>query len=175
MSARMETEPMNWRGTEIEQEATAADLSAIQVECLIRNSDNRNLIASVREVHATLRESPGNEATKNKRRTALALQEQWDAWFVERDQLRAEIKRGRECLEQVRREVATLRARLEEWSAYERICGKNPLNDYMQSMAARENIEKFLPSWLERREDQLKSLENKMADYAKEHDVEHLL
>jgi len=111
------------------------DLSAFQVECLIRNSDRRNLVSSLREVHAAL---AGNEQRQTvdigKRREALALQEQWDNWVVERDQLRSESRRGRECLEQVQRELALLRSKLEEWPAYERVCGRNPLPEYMQAL-----------------------------------------
>ncbi|HVV72055.1 MAG TPA: hypothetical protein VHI52_11265, partial [Verrucomicrobiae bacterium] len=106
MSARMETEAMNWQGREL-MEPDGRDLTAIQLECLIRNSDNRNLVAPLREVQAALGEAERAElATHDKRKAALALQEQWNRWFEQREQLRNEIKRGRECLEQVQKDVA---------------------------------------------------------------------
>jgi len=177
MSVRMEIEPMTGDGMGLsEHEAAGKDLSAFQLECLVRNSDNRNLVAPLREVHAALGENEKAEwATEDKRRAALALQEQWDRWLEQREQLRNEIKRGRECLEQVQKDLTLLRARLEEWPTYERICGRNPLPESMQSLLATERIEQFLPGWLRRREDQLQALIWKMEQSAKEDGVEHLL
>jgi hypothetical protein len=54
--------------------------------------------------------------------------------------------------------LATLRSRLEEWPGYETVCGKNPLSEYMQTIAAKERIEQYLPVWLKRREEELHSL-----------------
>ena len=176
MSARMETQPLDWEVAEpIEREAANRDLTTIQVECLIRNSDNRNLVASVREVHAALGGVETTGATEGQCRAALARQEQWDAWSVEREQLRNEIKRGCECLEQVQGELAMLQARLEDWPAYERICGRNPLPEYMQALAAKRGIAQFLPEWLKRREKRLQELGQQMEQYARLNGVEHLL
>lgn len=173
----MEIEPMTWEGMgQIERDNAGRDLSAVQLECLVRNSDNRNLVAPLRQAHAALGETARAElATEDKRKAALALQERWDRWFEQREQLRSEIKRGRECLEQVQKELALLRARLEDWPSYERICGRNPLPESMQSILAKERVEEFLPGWLRRREDQLHALGRKMEQYAREDGVEHLL
>jgi hypothetical protein len=76
--------------------------------------------------------------------------------------MRTEIKRGWELLEQVQRELAVLRARLDEWAGYEVVCGKNPLSEYMQAIAAKERIEQYLPVWLKRREEQLHALDRQI-------------
>jgi len=173
----MEIEPMSWQTTDmLEPEAAGRDPSTIQLECIIRNSDNRNLVAPLREIHALWEETETIEpSTPGKRRAALAVQEQWDRWFEQREILRNEIKRGRECLDQVQKELLLLRGRLEDWPNYERICGRNPLAEYMQSIAAKERIEQFLPGWVRRREEQLRAVELKMEESAKQNGVEHLL
>src|SRR3954470_16010519 len=96
--------------------------------------------------------------TQTKRRAALELQEQWTSWLKERESLRADIKRGIEYLDQVVKEHALARAGLEQWPAYERHCGKNPVFDYAQTLLVSERIEQFLPDWLKRREAQLNAL-----------------
>lgn len=83
-----------------------------------------------------------------------------------RDQMRTEIKRGRELLEQVQCELVVLRARLDEWAGYEVVCGKNPLSDYMQAIAVKERIEQYLPVWLKRREEQLHALDRQMEHHS---------
>ena len=177
MSARMQTEATDWSAAEaIEQETAVRELRKMQVERLFRNSEKSNLVAPLREAQGALaREDWPEEVADEKRLAALALQEQWDAWAIQRDRLRSEIKRGRECLETVQNEVVALRTHLEEWPAYERICGQNPLPEYMQSLAARERIEQFLPGWLKRREEQLQALACKMEQCARQNGVEHLL
>jgi hypothetical protein len=47
------------------------------------------------------------------------------------------------------------------------------LLEYIQAIAAQEHIQQFLPLWLERREEQLQGLSQRMSSWAKEHDVEH--
>jgi hypothetical protein len=173
----MEIEPTHYEaGEALEHYTPGRDLSAFQVESLIRNSDRRNVVASLREAHAALAENePRQSVEVGKRWKALALQEQWDNWVAERDQLRSEIRRGWECLDQVERELDLLHSRLEEWPAYERVCGRNPLLECIQAIAAQEHIQQFLPVWLKRREEQLQALTQRMSRWAKEHDVEHLV
>ena len=145
MSAGMETEPVSWPTAEsIHRYATGRTLSEIESEQLSHHPEKRDAIMSARprEKHQT-----------------ETLPEQSDAWFAKRDKMRSEIKRGRECLEQVKSELAALRARLDEWPGYELICGNNPMPDYMQAIAAKERIEQFLPGWLKDREAQLQALD----------------
>jgi hypothetical protein len=177
MSARMEIERLNWETLEpLSSRMGGKHQSEIQIECLFRNLDQSHLVASLREVQATLTH-PGapTEGAEAKCRQALALQEQWDACLFRRESLRAEIKRGREYLEQTQRELAGLRSCLEDWQAYERVCGQNPLGDYMQSLTAKERIEQFLPGWIQRRETELQSLNREISLCAKQNGMEHLV
>jgi hypothetical protein len=171
----MQVEPRNWNTADALRRI-ARNPSEIEVACFVRNFDQKNLVAPLREAHAALAEiASSREAAEEKRRAALALQEQWDSCFTQRELLRSEIKRGKECLEQVQSELAAVRARLEEWADFERICGQNPLPEYMQSLSAKERIEQFLPGWVKRREDQLHALERQMEHCARENGLEHLL
>lgn len=150
--------------------------SEMELECLFQNLDQKNLVAPLRKAHAALAQSGrSRKKTVQQCRSALALQEQWNAWLAQRDQLRNEIKRGRECLEQTRKDLAAVHGGLEDWTGYERICGKNPLCDYMQTLAAKERVEQFLPDWLKRREEQLKVISRKLEHCAKQNGLEHLL
>lgn len=144
MSARMETEPVSWKSAE--------------------RTGREKTGAALREI----------EIEHLDRSVASARREQWDTWFNKRDQMRMEIKRGWELLEQVQRELAVLRARLDEWAGYELVCGKNPLSDYMQTIAAKERIEQYLPIWLKRREEQLHALDRQMEHGALQTGTEEL-
>ena len=146
MSARMETEQVNWESR------------------IVPETKERALVES--EIECRSGAKPEDNG-----RTALALQEQWDVWFAKRDQMRSEIKRGWEFLEQVQRELAVLRTRLDEWPGYEVVCGKNPLSEYMQAIAAKERIEQYLPSWLKRREEQLHALNRQLEHCARNNSV----
>ncbi len=175
MSAR--TERQSWDGLEsITPAGPGRDRTDVEVECLFSNTDQQNLVAALREARAVAGhpEQPAT-AIREKRRAALALQEQWDAWFGERDLLRSEIKRGKECLEQVQKELAAIRSRLDEWTAFERVCGKNPLCEYMHALTVHERLEQFLPGWLERREQRLQTVDRQMRSCAKQNGLEHLL
>jgi len=105
----------------------------------------------------------------------LSLQEKWEGWLVRRELLRNDLKRGKELLDNTQRELAQLRSQLEEWPAYERVCGKNPIMDYMQAIAAQERIEQFLPAWLKRRETELATLNRALEECARQNGLEHLL
>jgi len=120
------------------------------------------------------RRRPGDPPEQN-RSAGPTLQGQWDAWSSKRDQMRTEIRRGWEFLEQIQRELAVLRARLDEWAGYEVVCGKNPLPDYMQTIAAKERIEQYLPVWLKRREEQLTALDSQMEHHVIRNGGEQLL
>lgn len=168
MSAKLEMEATHWEEMErIGQETENCDLSAIEMESLLRNMDERNVVRPLREARATVAQMGAVKDGAIKRREALALQEQWNGWLMQREQLREEIKRGKECLERVRNEIAVTRARLEEWPEYERECGKNPLFHYMECLIASERIEQFLPGWLDRRENKLANLRQQMEAWAK--------
>lgn len=171
MSARIQVEPFEWG------EATAPlgseQITEVEVQSLLRNLDQRSLVTPLRK-QADLTAN-GNGACAEERRAAIALQQQWDAWLAQREVLCGDIKRGRECLEQTHKELAGLRTNLEDWAGYERICGRNPLLENMQLLAAKERIEQFLPGWLKRREAQLHTLNHQMEQCAKQNGVEHLL
>ncbi len=148
----------------------------VEVEVFFRNFDQKNLVAPLREVRAAqLRPTPSPKASEATRRAALELQEKWEHWLVQRELLRNDLRRGKEFLEHTQKELARLRGMLEEWPAYERVCGKNPLLDYMQSVAAHERIEQYLPTWLKRREKDLEALTRSLEDCARQNGLEHLL
>jgi hypothetical protein len=149
-------------------------LSQVEMESLFLNFDARNLVAPLREARRT-GQTQLQPSTEENRRAALALQDQWNAWLTRRELLRGEIKRGKEFLHQVRQGLAAERTSLEDWAGYERICGKNPLPEYMHSICAKERIEQFLPNWLKRREQELHLLDRQMEHCAKENGLEHLL
>jgi len=172
MSARMETEPVSWESGEgASGEVTGRTLSDIAVEHVGRTAQKNELAPPLPPQAET--ERAGGPSEQN-RRAVAALDEQRSSWFAQRDQMRIEIKRGRELLEQVQRELALLRARLDDWARYEVVCGKNPLSEYMQAIAAKERIEQYLPVWLKCREEQLHALDRKMEHNAVRSGVEHL-
>ncbi len=150
--------------------------SEVEVEVLFQNFDQKNLVAPLREVRAAQsRLAAAPPASEESRRAALDLQEKWEGWLVHRELLRNDLKRGKELLEHTRNELVQLRAQLEDWTGYERVCGKNPIADYMQSIAAQERIEEFLPSWLKRRESELATLTRSLEECARQNGLEHLL
>ena len=174
---RTETELQTWNHVnEIEKnraDRALMDLTAAELQSLLRNIDRTQLVAPLREAQAS--DDASLLQSGEKQRAALALQERWNSWLVEREVLREEIKRGKECFEQVQEDLAATRASLEDWARYERQCGKNPLFSSTQSLDARERVEQFLPGWLSRREEQLRILTHEMQLFAREHGMEHLL
>jgi|SRR4051794_3533424 hypothetical protein len=177
MSARVETETQSWNDVErVARENLGDELTAVELESLLRNIDHKYLVGPLRDAQAarTRSETPPQE-TGRERRAALALQERWNSWLAQRDVLREEIRRGKECLQQVRDDLAATRAGLEDWPAYERQCGKNPLFQYTESLSARERVEQFLPEWLRRREEQLQALAQEMEACARQNGMDHLL
>jgi len=175
------TTETGWQRTEIDgnavalAESAAVDLTAAELQSLLRNMDRKDLVPPLREVQASAEKDQSRPDVGEKRRAALALQERWNSWLLEREMLREEIKRGRECLEQVQEDLAKTRAGLEDWARYERQCGQNPLFSSTESLGARERVEQFLPGWLSRREEQLRSLSVEMGRFAREHGMEHLV
>ena len=161
MSARMEMETIDRQD--------GNDWAAAELERVLRNSDQRTLVTPLREARA----DGSSQATT--KRAALALQERWNAWLGKREVLREEIKRGRDYLQQAQQELNAIRAGLEEWTGYERECGENPLLQYTQSLAAKEQVVEFLPSWLKRREERLTALIAEMESCARKNGMEHLL
>jgi len=176
------TTETGWQRTETDGSAVMVadcavmDLAGAELQSLLRNMDYKDLVPP-------LREAQGSPAALNslhpdageKRRAALALQERWNSWLLEREVLREEIKRGRECLAQVQEELAKTRAGLEDWVRYERECGKNPLFTSTESLGAKERVKEFLPGWLDRREEQLRRLDAEMGMFARENGMEHLV
>ncbi len=177
MSARLELEKVSWDSAAevVALEPGGKNRSELELESLIRNFDPKDLAAPVREVYEAIEREKTVEGTDGRCQAAVAVQEHWESCLVQRELLTNEIKRGKECLEQIQKELAALRLRLEEWPAYERICGKNPLFDYMHAIRAREEVVQFLPAWLNRREEQLKQLRREMESCARQNGLEHLL
>ncbi len=166
MSARMESRNGEQTG----------NASQVEIEALFQNFDHKNLVAPLREVHAAHAGLVASPADSEERcRAALALQEKWESWLVHRELLRNDLKRGNELLQHTRQELTRLRSQLEEWTAYERVCGKNPILDYMESIAAQERVEQFLPLWLKRRAAELKTLTHSLEECARQNGLEHLL
>jgi hypothetical protein len=174
MSARIELEPVSWNSFEAMNENLTKTLGDTNVESFLRDFGS-NAVIPLHEISAKETRRSGKDTSPAKRRASVTIQAQWGSWLVERDRLRTGIKRGEECLEQMRKELRKLRGDLEEWPDYERICGKNPLEDYMQSITAKERIAKFLPVWLKRQQAQLQTLKRKMGACAKQNRFEHLL
>lgn len=170
MSARMETEPVSWESAQrISHEMREGTPCGIEAEDFMRNEEKAGIPPSLPE------QAGENARLDMKRIAALSVPEQRQRWITRREQMCNEIRRGREFLEQVQRELAVLRARMDEWPGYEVVCGKNPLSDYMQAIAARERIEEYLPVWVKRREDQLRALDQQIEHSARQNGVEHLL
>ncbi len=151
-------------------------LSLLQAESLLRNMDPHNLVAPLRKAQASLDHFPEmGEVTEIEIGMGLQLQQKWDAWLTFREMLRKDTERGRDYLQQVRRELDELRSELERWPMYEGVCGYNPVAEFLQAIDAKERIERFLPPWLERREQQLASLTSQMEACARQNVLEHLL
>lgn len=168
----METEPVSWESAEgTRGEVKALSEIAVELDRAVRTAQKNDLAHPLGpQVEA---EQPG-DTSDQKRRVVAARDEQYSSWSAQRDQMRTEIKRGRELLEQVQRELALLRARLDDWARYEVVCGKNPLSEYMQAIAAKERIEQYLPVWLKQREEQLHALDRQMQHNTVRASVERL-
>jgi hypothetical protein len=151
------------------------NLTDIQIECFLRNVDQKHLVLPLRTAQLEFAGTSSREAVEEKRQAALQLQEQWDVLFSAREELRNEIKRGRECLEQIQKELASMRGELDNWASFEKTCGKNPLLDYADKIAAKERIQQFLPEWIKRRESQLAAVCRDLEFCAKQGGLEHLL
>lgn len=69
-----------------------------------------------------------------------------------RDLLATEIKRGKEYLERIQKELNDSRSSLEHWSRYEQICSAHPLDHLIEVMSLQEKTQQFLIDWLQRQE-----------------------
>jgi hypothetical protein len=154
----MEVETANWQQTQVQQRGQE-DLREIQIQSFLLNADETKLVPPLKEARASLSQKKETDGTSGEsRRAAVALQEQWDSWLAQREGLREGIKRGNECLDQARHDLAITRQQIEEWPAYEWHCGKNPLPEFIHSIWISERIEQFLPGWLLRQEEKLNAL-----------------
>jgi hypothetical protein len=151
-------------------------ISRFEAESLLRNIDPRNLVAPLREAKTAIAHTPALlEQTSDDLQMAAGVQERWETWLLDRELLRNDIQRGKECLQEIRRDLVALKNQLADWPAYERICGYNPLSQLLQSIVAKECIEQFLPGWLQGREKELAALAVKMEACARQNGLEHLL
>ena len=147
-----------------------------EAQSLLCNNDPRNLVAPLRAAKSALAQEQALSPQKVRElQIAILLQDEWEAWLIQREFLRSDAQRGRECLQQVRRELDSLRTELNHWAAYERICGHNPLSDLVQSLVVKERIAQFLPEWIKQREDQIAALTRKMEPCAQHNGLGHLL
>src|SRR5262245_12396281 len=123
-----------------------------EAQSLLWNNDSRNLIAPLREAKSALAHDQALSPQKVRElQIAILLQDEWEASLVQREFLKNDVQRGRECLQKVRGEIESLRAQLNDWAAYERICGQNPLSDLMEALVVKERIAEFLPQWIKER------------------------
>jgi len=168
MSARTDIERLVWHplaSTHVESVAKKA--SDMELETFFSNLDPTEAIPPLTEVQAKPARKPDARAASEKKLPVdPGSRAQGQRFLVQHEQLLSRIKRGEECLNQVHQELEMLRSDLDEWADYERICGTNPLADYMQSISAKEQISKFLPGWLKRQREQLEHLERAMQSAA---------
>jgi hypothetical protein len=168
MGARVQTDMLNWEKG-IPKDRAGGSKRGVQdpVDCLQCSEPGAR--------NAALAVAAEVKARAESRARPVVLHEQRLAWLGQSEQLRNEIRRGQECLDQVRKELATIRARLEDWPSFEKHCGHNPLLDYMHKIEAQERLERFLPGWLNRREQQLRAITRNLDRCAKQNGVEHHL
>jgi hypothetical protein len=162
MSARTDIKP--WYPLPPAQLETAAvNQSDMKSEIFFANLDSSEAeaVSSLPQAQTKLPRKPdARVGSENKSPRTARLQE--NSGPHQRELLLSQIKRGEECLNQVRKDLETMRTDLEEWVEYERVCGRNPLIDYLQSISAKERIARFLPEWLKRQRDRLQNLERNM-------------
>ncbi len=117
---------------------------------------------------------PERAATRKGHSTALELEMRWNTLLGQQDLLQEEIRRGTECLAQVRAELAENRALLEEWPTYEKRCGRNCLPCLTEAVWGNRRIERFLTGWLRRRRSQLAAVEKAISAFARENGLAHV-
>ncbi len=147
MSARAEFGPLTWE--EMEQNV-AGSLDTLETNARFRPAD---LLASPAPTV-----EPSEPANSTDTRGNL---------------LRSEIKRGKEYLEQVEKELSESRRLMEQWPAYERVCGRNPLPQLIQAISTNEQIKKFLHGWLKRQEEKLEAINKELEQAGNKSDIEH--
>jgi hypothetical protein len=97
--------------------------------------------------------------TQREYQQALDRKLRLDKLHQDRENLRDDIKRGKECLDKAQQAVAESRVRLEEWRTYEQRCSLNCLPPLLESLLANRRVERFLKGWLRRQEKQLETVE----------------
>jgi hypothetical protein len=175
MSGPTEIETMERKTGPRAAEDRRLDEVKLKAASILPGFDAKSLVMAVDSASPLRAAHKPSRCAGDARRNTLAVQEQWCAWLDDRERLKSEIRRGQECLAQAQRELAELREQLEEWPIYENVCGRNPLADYMQALTAKEQIGKFLPVWLKRRERQLQEINRKLERRARQQGWEHLL
>src|SRR5215471_7080289 len=100
MSARLEIESAVWKRIEPAADGLAIKTaSQLELEALLHNFDQKDLVAPLRELILAQAQFAGApEGSEERRQAALALQAKWEELLIQRDQLRNEIKRGKEVL-----------------------------------------------------------------------------
>src|SRR5258707_3791142 len=124
MSARAEFEPLSWEeAEENRREALPQILPDPRQRDLSQDGEQGSLAFAM-----------------SGSRSPIGTQENWRALLQRRDQLGREIKKGKERLEDIQKELMESRLVLEQWPGYEKQCGRNPLPHLMQSVAAKEHF-----------------------------------
>lgn len=78
-----------------------------------------------------------------------------DSLLQQQDQLRNEIRRGKEYLQQLQKNLDESRTSLEQWNRYELISSIHPLDHLIETMSLQERTQQFLVGWLKRQEQKL--------------------
>jgi len=174
MSAKAEAE--GWRNGEGSTGTVTVSPAFVELESFFRNANQNDLVMPLRKAREQHLKQPQPERhIEEKQQAALALQKRWETWLNERESLRDDIKRGTEYLDETRLAQKQALEGLERWSEYESLCGKNPLFHYTETMVINERIERFLPNWLNKREERLAKVMREMELCARENGLEHLL
>ena len=155
MSARAEFEPLSWEeAEENRREALPQILPDPRQRDLSQDGEQGSLAFAM-----------------SGSRSPIGTQENWRALLQRRDQLGREIKKGKERLEDIQKELMESRLVLEQWPVYEKQCGRNPLPHLMQSVAAKEHVENFLQGWLRRHKDALAEVVREIEGLARKGDT----
>jgi hypothetical protein len=114
--------------------------------------------------------APGTESfihSKRESKPPVELLEQRESLSKRRDLLFTEIKRGKDYLQQVQKDLSDSRASLEQWSRYEQICSAHPLDYLIQTMTLQERTQQFLVGWLQRQGQKLAAIKQRLESLPK--------
>jgi hypothetical protein len=161
MSARIDMEPVSWHPLRPTQAETTKNISDMDLQSFT-NFDPAETMPPSSALQGKPARKPDARAAREPKQQECGRPGHPEDPGVKVEQLLSDIKRGEECLQQLQRELVSLRADLEAWPEYERVCGTNPLAGYLQAISTKEQLVNFLPGWLKRQQEQLQSLSRTM-------------